>query len=434
MPAATTPPLAHPLAPPLAPLANALAASPCGRYLAYLGEPDVLCLYGVVEGEAGGAPAGLTLIDSLTLGPADDLCAAAWAPMPPSSPPLLAVATRGGVALFRASAGGLVRAGAARLPFWPRGLAASAHPTEPGAWLLAVAGSPGVVVFEVRAEGEGDTPSPPSPLTITRARSLGAPWPAVATALTLDGALLAGAGAAGQLWVWRLAEKGEEGGDAPSSLRAPTPELHAQVPAERVTGLAFARGGATLAAAAWGGGVWLWRRAADDAPHPPCPPAGAPAPALLAVEPSAAAGGAPASRWALAGAAPARAPRGALCPSDAPATLLAWVGPGRILLARCGGRLEAVDVAGDGALAVAWGGEGEGGAAAAPAEAPPVAPLASSLPLPPRATDAEAAPARARRASAPRGLRGLAPAPGGRCVWCCDSSGGCSLVAGVDGH
>ena len=148
--AATMPPLAHPLAPPLAPLANALAASPCGRYLAYLGEPDVLCLYGVVEGEAGGAPAGLTLIDSLALGPADDLCAAAWAPTPPSSPPLLAVATRGGVALLRASAGGLVRAGAARLPFWPRGLAASAHPTEPGAWLLAVAGSPGVVVFEVR--------------------------------------------------------------------------------------------------------------------------------------------------------------------------------------------------------------------------------------------------------------------------------------------
>ena len=409
--AAASPPLPSP---PLAPLANALASSPCGTALAYLGDPDVLCLV-PVPAEGGGE---LGVVDSTRLG--DDACGVAWAPPLPSflTPSLTAiVATRTGLEFFDASDNRLTRVGHTPLAFWPRGVAVSRHPTDAASWLAAVPGGPGVVLLTLTPQLCDHTT-----ITATRVRALGAPWPAVAAAVSRDRCRVAGAGAAGQVWIWRV-------GDASSSasLTHPIAELHAQIPAERVTALAFSpgEGNETLLAAAWRGGVWRYDRLLPGTPHPPCPPTGGPAPALLAVEPAGEGGGAPAAAWALAAALPGSPD--AIAPSAAPATLLEW-GPGMACpaLVRRGRGLAALDVSG-GQLGEVW---QVAAAATAPPPSPPPPPpplLPAALPLPPRAVAPGPAPPPFAR-PARGGVRGVAAVAGGRVAWC-DGDGRCGVVA-----
>ena len=411
--AAASPPLASP---PLAPLTNALASSPCGTALAYLGDPDVLCLV-TVPAEGGGE---LVVADSTRLG--DDACGVTWAPpLPLLTPSLIAiVATRTGLEFFDASSGRLARVGHNPLAFWPRGVAVGRHPTDAASWLAAVPGSPGVVLLTITPQRAGDGTL--TTIIATRVRALGAPWPAVAAAVSRDGGRVAGAGAAGQVWVWRV------GGAASfASLTHPLAELHAQIPAERVTALAFSlsEGNETLLAAAWRGGVWRYDRLLPGALHPPCPPTGGPAPALLVVEPAGEWGAAPAAGWALAAALPGGPD--AIAPSAAPPTLLEWgSGMDCPALVRRGRDLAALDVSG-GQLAEVW---QVAAAATAPPPSPPPPPpppLPAALTLPPRAVAPGPAPPPFARP--PRGgVRGVAAVAGGRVAWC-DGDGRCGVVA-----
>ena len=358
--------------PPLAPLANALATPSAGSAgvlitAAYLGEPDALCA--VTVGGGGGGGDNRTTATATVSAPATpsppELCGAAWSPCGR----LLAAVVRDGLVLYRASDGGgpLARVGGVGLHFWPKAVSvrasgggggALARPTpSPPPSLppvdIAVAGGPGVVLYTVRP-GADD----PAALTITRVRALGAPWPACAVAWSAGrGSLLAGAGPAGHLWLWRVGPLlRASSSPSPSPPPSITPLLHAQAPHTRVTALAFSppaaagtedghgEGGggepAWLAAAGWGGGLSLFRRRRAWPPPPPDPAA----PPLLAMEACDEGGGPPAAEWGLAALLPAPVSGGggggssALpaaaapgddadagpAPDDCPATLLAW--------------------------------------------------------------------------------------------------------------
>ncbi|BDA47554.1 hypothetical protein COCOBI_10-4020 [Coccomyxa sp. Obi] len=124
--------------------------------------------------------------------------------------------------------------------FWPKDLCVSMSGDESSQLIIAVGGSPGVVLYKACIdEGSGRW-------KLQQAGRLCHLWPVCAVMYGPGGRHLAAAGLGGQLCIWDL-----NAGDARL-------ELQVQVPAERVTSLAFSACGQALAVACWGGAVFLY--------------------------------------------------------------------------------------------------------------------------------------------------------------------------------
>ncbi|CAL8472007.1 g11549 [Coccomyxa elongata] len=124
--------------------------------------------------------------------------------------------------------------------FWPKDLCVSMCRDDTSQLIIAVGGSPGVVLYKTSIdEGNGRW-------KLQQVGRLCHLWPVCAVEYGQGGRYLAAAGLGGQLCIWDMTA-------ADARL-----ELQVQVPAERVTRMAFSACGHALAVACWGGAVFLY--------------------------------------------------------------------------------------------------------------------------------------------------------------------------------